>query len=24
MRACGTHVGDSPAEIGKKVAEILL
>ena len=23
MRACGIHVVDSPAEIGKKVAEVL-
>lgn len=23
MKACGIHVVDSPAEIGKKVAEIL-
>jgi 23S rRNA A2030 N6-methylase RlmJ len=24
MRACGMHVVDSPAEIGKKVAEVLV
>jgi succinyl-CoA synthetase alpha subunit len=23
MRSCGIHVVDSPAEIGKKVAEVL-
>ena len=23
MRACGIHVVDSPAEIGKKIAEVL-
>ena len=23
MRACGIHVVDSPAEIGKKVAEVI-